>query len=410
MHDRFSADFFRANRDRLRQTITESVPVIVTANGLLQRNGDTAYPFEQDADFWYLTGSDDPDLVLVLDGPRQYLIVPSRGSDREVFDGAIQTDALAEQSGISDILNEQEGWQLLGKLLKRVKRIATIIPAPPYVEQYGLYVNPAKRRLLQRIKSHNTALELLDIRQQLAAMRTIKQPEELAAIRRAIDVTIDALQEATAPAARSAYLYEYEIEAALAQGFRGRGAKGHAFEPIVAGGRRACTLHNISNNNPLSRDELVVLDVGAEVSHYAADITRTISLRKPSARQQAVYEAVRESQEYALSLLKPGVLLREYEQQVVQFIGEKLRTLKLVRKVEPSAVRQYYPHATSHFLGLDVHDAGDYGQPLTPGTVLTVEPGIYIADEGIGVRIEDDVLVTGHGVEVLSERLPRSLL
>jgi Xaa-Pro aminopeptidase len=185
---------------------------------------------------------------------------------------------------------------------------------------------------------------------------------------------------------------------------------GHAFEPIVAGGPRACTLHNVANSGKLSADELVLMDVGAEIEHYAADITRTISLNgSPSRRQQAVHAAVLEVQEFALGLLKPGILLKEYEQQIEHFMGEKLRELGLIKIITHDGVRAYYPHATSHFLGLNVHDVGEYDRPLEPGVVMTVEPGIYIASEGIGVRIEDDVLVTPKGPKILSSKLPRDL-
>jgi Xaa-Pro aminopeptidase len=199
------------------------------------------------------------------------------------------------------------------------------------------------------------------------------------------------------------------LEAEIGYGFRKRGAEHHAFAPIVAGGRRACTLHNVANNAPLSADELIVVDVGAEVEHYAADITRTISPSTPSRRQQTVYAAVLETQAYAMELLKPGVLLREYEHQVELFLGEKLRELGLIKTIDHENVRRFCPHATSHFLGLNVHDVGDYERPLEAGVVLTVEPGIYIPEESIGIRIEDDVLITGNGIKNLSRKLPRTL-
>jgi Xaa-Pro aminopeptidase len=168
-------------------------------------------------------------------------------------------------------------------------------------------------------------------------------------------------------------------------------------------------LHNTANEAPLSADELIVADVGAEVEHYAADLTRTISLRPPTRRQQAVHAAVLEAQEYAMSLLKPDVMLREYEQQIEHFLGEKLRELGLIKTITHENVRAFCPHATSHFLGLNVHDIGDYDRPLEPGIVLTVEPGIYIPDESIGVRIEDDILITEKGVKNFSRKLSREL-
>jgi Xaa-Pro aminopeptidase len=166
----------------------------------------------------------------------------------------------------------------------------------------------------------------------------------------------------------------------------------------------------VSNDGQLSADELVLLDVGAECDHYAADLTRTVSMGSPSRRQQLVYDAVLEVHAHAIGLLKPGVILKEYEKQVEAFMGECLRELGLIKSIDPEAVRTFYPHSTSHFLGLTAHDAGLYDQPLEAGMVLTVEPGIYIADEALGIRVEDDVLITNDGNRMLSDRLLRELV
>jgi Xaa-Pro aminopeptidase len=275
-----------------------------------------------------------------------------------------------------------------------------------------MYTNPARRRLITRIREINPHADLLDLRQHLSRMRMVKQPIELQALQRAIDITNDTLKEVTKPAKLLKYAYEYELEADITRGFRRRGSEGHGFSPIVAGGIRACTLHHIANDAALASDELVILDVGASYNHYVADISRTISLNgKPSRRQQQVHEAVATAQDYAYSLLKPGVQLRDYEKQMEAFVGEKLRELGLIKSITHEAVRDhFFPHATSHFLGLDAHDAGDYEEPLKPGVVLTVEPGIYIRAEAIGVRLEDDVLITEDGCEVLSKKLPRELI
>ncbi|HEX3569033.1 MAG TPA: Xaa-Pro aminopeptidase [Candidatus Saccharimonadales bacterium] len=404
-----SASFFEGNRERLRQLFTGTAPIVLTANGLMQRGGDESYPFHQDSNFWYLTGIDVPDVLLVLDKDKEYLIVPGRSDVREAFDGALDTEAFTRRSGITTVLDEKEGWKQLHARLRRVQHVATLAPPTDYIDAYGMYTNPARRHLIRRMKEANEHLELLDLRMHLARMRMIKQPVELEQLQSAIDITLDTLKEITRPSSIGKYAHEYEIEADLSRGFRRRGASGHAFSPIVASGKRACTLHNFTNNGILAADELAVLDVGAEVEHYAADITRTVALGKPSRRQQLVHEAVLEAQMYAISLLKPGVLIKAYEQQMEAFVGEKLRELGLVKSITSEAVRRYFPHATSHFLGLDTHDVGHYERPLEPGVVITAEPGIYIPEESIGVRIEDDVLITAEGNTVLSAKLPRAL-
>jgi len=232
---------------------------------------------------------------------------------------------------------------------------------------------------------------------------------ELAAIQSAIDITGAGIKQLVRSLRRGIYEYEYELEADLTRGFR-KARAGHAFSPVIASGHRACTLHNEKNEGKLSADELLLLDVGAEVDHYAADISRTISINgAPSRRQESVFNAVIEVHAYARSLLKPGVTVKEYEKQVESFMGEQLRELGYIKSIESEAVRTYYPHATSHFLGLTAHDAGLYDQPLEPNMVLTVEPGIYINDEGLGIRIEDDVVITADGNRLLSSAIPTTL-
>ncbi|HSX35199.1 MAG TPA: Xaa-Pro peptidase family protein, partial [Candidatus Saccharimonadales bacterium] len=346
----FGSDFFSGNRERLRQLFTGTAPIVLTGNGLQQRAGDESYPFKQDSSFWYLTGIDVPGVILVMDKGREYLIVPHREAVIEAFDGAIDVAELTRRSGIKEVLNEKEGWKQLDARLKKVRHVATLAAAPAYIEYMGMYTSPARRRLIRRIKEVNADADLLDLRQHLSRMRMVKQPLELEAIQQAIDITNESLKEVTRPAKLSKYAYEYEIEADIMRGIRRRGAEGGSFEPIVASGIRACTMHHILNNAALASDELVILDIGASYGHYASDIARTLSLGgKPSRRQQQVHEAVCEAQDYAFSLLKPGVLYRDYEKQMEAFVGEKLRELGLIKSITHEAVREaFFPHATSH--------------------------------------------------------------
>lgn len=410
MDEVFSADFFTANRERLRQLFTGTAPIVLTANARLQRSRDEAYVFHQDRDFWYLTGITDPDVLLVMDKGKEYLIAPDYDSVREIFEGGLDPKTLTRISGIQDVVSYKEGWKQLSSRIKKVKHVATLAAGPQRIEPWGMYANPARAELLRSLKNVHDQLEFLDLRPHLTRMRCIKQSVELEALQKAFDITIDAMKEVLRPSRLVKYGYEYEIEAELIRGFRKRGARGNAFTPVVAGGARACVIHNMDNQGALSTDELLTVDVGAEYAQYVADITRTISIGgHPSRRQEAVHAAVIEIQDYALSLLRPGVFLREYERQVEAFLGEKLRELSLIKSIDETSVRNYFPHLTSHFLGLDAHDVGEDTRALEPGMVITVEPGIYIPEEGIAVRIEDDILITGEGVQVLTSRLPRTL-
>ncbi len=406
MYKHFSTEFFVNNRARLQELFVGTAPIVITANGVMQRNSDSVYPFRQDSSFWYLTGIERSDMVLVIDKSKEYLILPEQHDFQDIFNGVIDQSELAQVSGIGTIYDNAEGWRKLANRLKRVKHVATLAANPPYIKDQGFYTNPARTVLIERLKLQNDQLELLDLRPQLSLMRMIKQPAELAAIQSAIDTTIKAIKHVQ----KRSYQHEYEVEADVTHQFRKSGATGHGFSPIVSAGARACVLHQDRNNGPIGAKDLLTLDIGAEVDNYSADITRTFSPAKtPSKRQRQIHEAVLAVQDYAFSLVKPGALLKDNEQKIEHFMGEKLRELGLIKIIDKPSVRAFYPHSSSHHLGLDVHDVADYKRPLEPGMVITVEPGIYIPAEGIGVRIEDDVLITKDGHKVLTSRLPRDI-
>lgn len=406
MTDIFTADFFSGNRERL-QIHSKAKLIVLAANGLLQRSADTTFPFRQESNFWYLTGLSEPDFLLVMSEDVTFLIAPKRDDHRDQWDGALDKQAIRTTSGISDVFEHHEGWTKLDRLLKTHKKVHTITPAEAYLDHFGFYANPARATLLQALSKHRK-LEMVDVRKQIARLRQIKQEPELQALREAIAITGQALKQVGKRLDK--YQNEYEVGADITREFLRRGAAGHAYQPIIASGRNAATIHYIKNDQPLRAGELLLLDIGAEVMNYSADITRTYAVSRPTKRQRDVAAAVRRVQQEAFSLLKPGVDMKAYEQQVDVVMAKELKKLHLIEDVtDKKQLKKYYPHLTSHFLGLDTHDAADYTQPLAPGMVLTVEPGIYIPEESIGIRIEDDVLITETGVEVLSAALPVEL-
>jgi Xaa-Pro aminopeptidase len=403
----FSAEFFAGNRTRLKDFVQDNTPIILTANGLLQQSTDSTYPFKQDGNFWYLSGINEPDITLVIDSNNEYLILPEQSEYQRYFNGAIDSSKLSKISGIKKVLLQKEGENLLNSLPKKSKKVATLTPSPQYINEMGFYTNPSRQILKERIHKVSSAIEFTDLRKQFGQMRMVKQACEVEAIQSAIDVTVKTLQSVKNKI--NSYEYEYQAEADVVYGFRNNGSDGLAFDSIVAGGANACIVHYMDNKDELNKNDLLLFDVGAEVNGYAADISRTYSRGTASERQMQVHAAVCEVQDYAYSLLKPGVLLREYEKQIREFMGKKLQELSLIDNLDPAEIRKYYPHSTSHFLGFDVHDVGDYDRPLEPGVVITVEPGIYIPEEGIGVRIEDDILITKSGNINLSRKLSRNL-
>jgi Xaa-Pro aminopeptidase len=408
MQTSFGPDFFSANRARLRSLLGDDTPIILTGNGQMQRGSDESFKFHQDSNFWYLTGLSAPDLVLVIGRKDTYLIVPTLDFVREAFDGAHDLEAYAARSGITSILSTTDGWERIKHELAKGS-VATLGAMPAYVKRHGLYTLPYRRRLISKLKRLHPALALRDIRPELAMMRSVKQPEELKALQQTIDITTATLQEVVSSSAFAKMGHEYEIEAAVSYGFRMRGAEDHGFAPVVAAGKNSTTLHHMDNDGAIARGDLIVIDIGASTEHYSADVARTVSQTPLTGRKAEVFRSVAAAQDYAFSLLKPGVQPADYEKAIETFIGEELRRLGVITTAKSEDIRHYFPHATSHFLGLDTHDVGDYRSPYQPGMVLACEPGIYLPEEGIGVRIEDDVLITPDGCKVLSAACPREL-
>jgi Xaa-Pro aminopeptidase len=397
----FPPQFFKRNRQALLERSGQDV-IVIAAAGLMQRSADTTFPFHQDRNFWYLTGLNEPDVILVLSKKSSFLVVPRRSASRIAFDGAGNADNALADAGIEHVYNERQGWEYIHQLTSRVKTIGILGAPSSYMAPYGFYTNPARQRLVLRLKRRFPGHTLVEVQDDLHSLRAIKQPEEIQALTKAIRITTDALQLVRKDL--EAYSTEYEIEAFLSGYFRANGGSGHAFEPILASGQHATTLHYIDNNGVLEKGKLVVCDVGAQADEYCADVTRTFGFGKPTRRQKDVHAAVLTVQNAALALLKPGTEFHEYEKAVGKLMRQELVKLGLITSAEDrESAWRYYPHATSHFLGLDVHDVGNYRLPIAEGMVLTCEPGIYIAEEGIGVRIEDDVLITAHGYQLLSD-------
>lgn len=401
-------DFHINNRRRLKELVNSKL-IIIPSNVLIQKSLDQAYPFKQDNNFWYLTGIDEPSLILVIYGSDEFLILPTLSSLKQTFDGKIDTNLLSKTSGINQILDEKEGWQKLSKLIKESKSAATLMPGSGLKKHFGIYPSPARRDLILKIKKIKASTELEEINKKMAAVRMVKQPIELESIKRAVKITCDTLNEALNLSSLSSLKTAKELEAVITFGFINRGASSTSFDPIVAQGKQATTIHYIKNDQNLNNQELLLIDTGCEFLHYCSDISRTISLGKPSARQQDVYDAVREVHHEVIKVVKSGITFKDLERYTEKMIGKQLNNLGLIKKQDKKSIRKYYPHSVSHSLGLDVHDLCDISMPIPGGSVITIEPGIYIPKEGIGVRIEDDVLVTKSGCKVLSKDLSYNL-
>lgn len=402
----FTSQFFLGNRQKLLSKLpTESV-VVVTANGLLQRSGDVVYPFRQDSNFYYLTGLGEPDLVLVCSQTESFVILPRRTAVEDIFGGSLSQQAIIRTSGVDSVYDNQAGWARLKQLLVSSKRVSTLGAPPVRVTATdSFFTNPARRHLTSKLKRLRPGVQLVDIRSELVQLRQVKQAAEIAAIQQAIDLTGKGLAEVRSRMQPG--MYEYEIQAMFDYVFRAHDAD-HGFSPpIVASGQNACVIHHIGGGDALGQGELLLLDIGAEIAGYTADISRTyvVGTNAMTERQTQVIQAVTAVSQSMIQLLKPGITWQEYARAADQAVGEALIQLGLITVNQRSNVRPYFPHAIGHSLGLDAHDVCDYRQPILEGMVLTVEPGIYIPNEGIGVRIEDDILITKTGCRNLSAKI-----
>ena len=373
--------------------------IVIAGHVALQKSADTTFPFRQDSNFWYLTGINEPDCLVVIDTKKAVstLILPDLNDYQKEWDGDRDNSEIAKISGIHLALSRINLDSILRDAKKHGLQICYIKSSPERVEPYGFYSNPARKILEQEIMAVES--EPKDIRLQIARLRQIKQPMELEALQKAIDITGDTLADVKSKLQN--FRTEKDLERAISSGFFANGSDGHGYEPIVGSSKNAAILHYNNNSDILDKNSLVLLDVGAIYEGYSADISRAWAYGEPTFRQKAIFEAVCELQDKAFSMLGPGVKIRDYQKSM-----EK-QAFKLMKKLGIKI--DQYPHGFSHFLGLDVHDAGDYDAPLAPGSVITVEPGIYTIDEKIGVRIEDNILITNSGIKNLSANIPRVL-
>jgi len=396
-----NADFFTGNRAALAQRLGGGALVVVTGYGEMQRNGDMAHLFEQEGHFWYLTGIESPDWQLIMAGKRAWLVAPEVDEVKQTFDGSLSEDDATRISGIQEVISHGDAQALL-RQLRRQHSVVYVPQVNKRLKEYShFYFNPAPGRAERQLEMIFD--RIIDCHKELSQLRAIKQPEEIKAIQKAIDITGEAFKSLTK--ALPDLKYEYEAEAVMSYEIRRRGAAGHAYSPIIAGSQNACTLHYVANNDRLKAKHLLLMDVGAKCGGYAADISRTYVVGEPTARQRQVYDAVLKAQEACIKLVKPGVSFADFQRDVDGIMEQAVQSLGF----EASDLHEYFPHAIGHGLGIDLHDSLGGFESLQPGMVLTIEPGIYIDKEGIGVRIEDDILVTETGHANLSSRIPKEL-
>ena len=412
-------------RRRLAQAMAEGVAVVPTAPERL-RNRDTHFPYRFDSHFYYLTGFAEPDAVLVLTATnRSILFCRERNEEREIWDGFRYGPQAARERFAFD-----EAYPIAA-LDEKMLELLENQPALHYPVGADAEWDARAMRWLNAVRAKGRAgiaapERVQDVRGLIDNLRLVKDAQELALMRRAARIAAAAhrrAMQATQPGRN-----EYEVEAELLYEFRRSGAQFPAYSPIVAGGANSCVLHYVFNDAPLRDGELLLIDAGCELDGYASDITRTFPVNgRFSAAQREVYEIVAAAQKAAMDKVRPGNAWNEPHEAAVRVLAQGMLDLKLVsgsldEVLEKEAYKRFYMHRTGHWLGLDVHDAGEYkraGQwrTLEPGMALTVEPGLYIraADDvperlrNIGIRIEDDVVVTRGDCEVITAEAPKGI-
>jgi Xaa-Pro aminopeptidase len=395
-------DVHTIRRKSLTTTLNGAL-VVMTAYDRLQQSADMEAPFLQEASFWWLTGIEEPGWKVIIDGLRNWttLVRPAMSDVHRIFNGGMSDEDAMRASSANEIISSD---QLEAQLRQLHRKHSVVHTAYSRNQTYEFTLNPAPRELYDMLGRIFTTTQ--DCSAQLHALRALKQPDELTEMERAIKLTASAFKDIRAQLAT--YKAEYEIEADFTQYFRRHNAN-HAYAPIVAAGKNACTLHYGQNAMKIPSRSLILIDIGARINGYCADITRTYAIN-PTKRQREVHAAVERAHKAIIALIKPNLPVAEYIAQVDGIMKSTLVDLKLLQdKTDEAMYRRYFPHAVSHGLGVDVHDSLGAPRYFQAGMVITVEPGVYIPEEGIGVRIEDDILITPQGHRNLSGGLSTSL-
>ncbi|MFN7087072.1 MAG: aminopeptidase P N-terminal domain-containing protein [Burkholderiales bacterium] len=414
-------------RCRLAAQMRSGVAIVPTAPERV-RNRDTHYPYRFDSYFYYLTGFREPDAVLVLlagEQTKSVLFCRDKDPEREIWDGFRHGPAAAREAfGFDEAHPLARLDELMPELLADRTTVFCHLGADGAWDGRIMgWINAVRGRARSGVAA---PCEIKDVHVLLDEMRLVKDAGELATMRRAAEISASAHRRAMRAARPGST--EYAVEAELLHEFRRHGAQGPAYSPIVAAGANACVLHYVENAAVLADGDLLLIDAGCELDGYAADITRTFPVSGSfSGPQKAVYELVLAAQAAAMAEIRPGNTWERPHEAAVRVLAQGFLDLGLLsgsieQVLETEAYKKFYMHRTGHWLGLDVHDAGDYKRDgcwraLQPGMVMTVEPGCYIrAGEGvpqefanIGVRIEDDVVVTESGHEVLTAAAPKTV-
>jgi Xaa-Pro aminopeptidase len=407
---------YSRNRANFSKALQPNAIAIFHSNDMMPRTGDAFHKFRQNSDLLYLSGLDQEEVVVVLfpDCPnenwREVVFTKKTNEHIAIWEGEKYTKVQARKvSGIQSIYWLEDMDRILTEMI--------ILSSVIYLNgnenyRFSSPVLYKDLRFLEDLKKSFPFHRIERAQPIMKRLRMVKSKHEIAAIQKAADLTEKAFRrvlEFIKPG-----VMEYEIEAEITHEFLRNAATGHAYEPIIASGANACVLHYLENNKPCEYGDMLLMDFGAEYANYTADMTRTIPVSGQfTKRQKQVYKAVLKVMKASIEMLRPGTNINAYHKEVGKIMESQLIKIGLLDKTDVKnqskdnpLYRQYFMHGTSHHLGLDVHDIGNFFVDIQPGMVFTCEPGIYIRQEGLGIRLEDDILVTDDNPINLMKNIP----
>jgi Xaa-Pro aminopeptidase len=421
---------FSERRDLLADKVLEDSAIIVSAASVKSRISDTEYSYRQDSNFYYLSGYEEPESLILIrpnqDKERFIIFCRDRDPLREQWDGfRTGQEGVIQDYGADAAYSINSIDEIMPKLLEGAKNIYFSMSAPCGVDaKISSWVEDIRKNTRSGAEPPQNLLSLDSI---LHEMRLIKESDEMDLMKQAANITTEAHIRAMQSVRPG--MYEYQLEAEYLYAFNKNGARSPAYNSIVGGGNNSCILHYVENNAELKDGDLVLVDAGCEYQYYASDVTRTFPVNgKFSPEQKEIYSIVLEAHKQSMEQAKPGNKWNLMHEKSVEVIVEGLLSIGLLQGsrdeiIDKGEYSKFYMHRIGHWLGMDVHDVGSYKQdgdwrPLEEGMVMTVEPGIYILDsmegvddkwKGIGVRIEDDIAITDSGFEILTPDVPRTI-
>jgi len=418
-YDQIPAELFITNRKRFTEHMAPKSAAIFNANDIQPTNADGSRPFIQHSDLFYLSGADQEETILVLfpdafhPHHREMLFVKETNEHIAIWEGEKLTKERAQEiSGIQNIHWLQDFDTVLKTVMSEAKTV--YLNSNEHLRQ-GNEVQLRDDRFRLKIQAEYPLHQYDRANPIMHQLRAIKQEIEVGLMAATCALDVQAYKRVMRFIKPG--VMEYEIEAEFAHEFLRNRSRGFGYEPIIASGANACVLHYIENNQECKDGDLILLDVGCELANYKSDITRTIPVNgRFTQRQKDVYNAVLRVQKASLDMLRPGNQLHAYHKEVGKLMESELLGLGLIDKTDVKnqdpnwpAYKKYFMHGTSHYLGIDVHDYGPWDQNMEVGNCFTCEPGIYILEEGIGIRIEDDVLITHDGLLNFTAGCPKEV-